>query len=290
MISFTSSPHGVFAHVPAMQIDTSRMVVQLFCDLDRGPLWLVLHMDPNSPDALIPLHHCGCAHDRLVIPSPLYPTADIRWQWQDLYISPRPEYRADPLSPYTDISRLSAGLAPPFRIKPFTLAHFEEVYDWKLVSVTPTHAGWRGTPPATLTFSRRMVFESRMTITVGLCAAGAVVAVGGTSRTRPSLGDPGPHYASVRFHSFQDWCAGDDTASHPPHACPEDHIPLWQNGSRVFEGKVGPYRAGFYYDFHMKTKISFITSPFSTVGRTLELRLDYFEVRIVSSHYMAWVP
>ena len=271
-----------------MDLGPRYSVVHLMCANNIGPLWLLLPKDANErAHTSIRAFNCCCAHRRLVVPSTLcIPAEGAVWEWRDIYLSPRPKYRADPLGPHALVALMSAGISPPFRIKASVIRDLEHRHRWELVSATRAPVGWTGDPPVTLTFSSEGLVEAGMTVTLGRCAAGSMTSLpsaAGTWRHGAARPDPGPHYVSVRFYSTSaEVGVAPDSSTHQPmpHECPHDHVALWPGRTRVFEGKVGPYFAvGLQFDYVVKIRVSCTPSLLSATGGTLDLCMDDFEVR-----------
>ena len=261
--------------MPIMEIDATYSIANLLCATNRGPLWLLLcktaDAETYSTDR-IPLYHCSCEHQRLLLPSPIYPVSQMVWKWMDVYISPRDKPRAEPTDRYTAIARLCASISPPFRIRRSTLMDYERRHQWSLVSVSHSSTAWTGFPPVTLVFMKDLIMDAYMTLTLGRCNPGSVKLTTFSSRPskRHAKGDPGPQYAFVRFHSVLADCHVS-----AQHTCPDDHIAFWPGGTRVFVGTLGPYfAAGMKFQYESTVAVKFTPSPLSVVGKTMELQFE----------------
>ena len=256
------------------------------------PVWLLLRKEPNGVYGDLPSYSCGCfngcnesisARVTVVTDSNLdtFPSSE----WKDIYISPRPMYRADSMFPQgtllPSVARLNVGFPPrPFLINLSTIPYIEQ-HRWKLEYVTPTPTSWFGSPPVTLAFHHKDFEREWMIIILGRCESGesgagpAMVSKDehALSQTRrPAVGEQqrlGSRYVSVWFHHPTSGPATNPESLFVPHRCPHDHLDRWPNCSHEF----GSQEIGGSV---FRIKISFKKRPplDSDSEQTLELSVD----------------
>ena len=271
--AFTTTPYGILAHVPVIDLPAGCSVALLSCSNNYGPLGLLITRDTMGPGAVRPVYRCSWGHFRIVrlkdIPSD-GPLGELKPTWRDIYLTTRPPFRAlnaVASGPSLILISMSNITTSPFR---FPLAVLDALasretpgschYLDAIIGGGPGLRGgtWTGAPPMTLVFRHHWVEGHRAFVTLGRCESDSKKRM---SRRGSHHGERGWHWATVQFESLQTnsnigasvASAGGpfntrtfpqesddelDIARFGGHTCPEDHIASWHARKKRFEGTI----------------------------------------------------
>ena len=282
-MSFTMTPHGVHAHVLVTDRFTSMYdFAYLRCNTEDGrPLFLLLERErqvAQHPEQPLRYRICliGGLQNRLFcVQDDSSRKLGPAWKWKDVYLTPRPPYRAESRHPRSDVARLSMDIRGPFRLDPSVISglRFQDA-TLSLFAATAPPASSGGSAPVMLSF-KHSKFSGHIRVIFGLCSSD----VGG---------GVGSHYAFVDINTSRSVSVlkTDFPSRIPSHTCPDHHLTSWRGLSRTFRRTVlmrtdpqSPTGPEEWLD--ITTTISFKKSKSSLQSEEvpLELHIDGFQVR-----------
>ncbi|KAI1791142.1 HET-domain-containing protein [Ganoderma leucocontextum] len=246
---FTITPYGVRALLPV--IETSLFLVAIPFWLQStvlAPVGLILVPCTSTAHPSRTLYHTrwhnGWAIQRVILFEGttdnlrvVEPGRPVTPEWREIYIAHRPPPDIAVSIPLHTLT--GSSVSSPFR---FTKQGMSSLFEhegrrsgWELESVDnlSKHRGGQPFRPVVLTFKQRQYaldVTDRIVVLLDLCAGsdGARSTQGSSTSGQSQVGH---HWASVHFYHV-----GERPPLEPlEHACPTDHICVWDGPTRTFE-------------------------------------------------------